>query len=98
MGLRSTHRDESHKRCRPRVSGDPRSADSRFRGNDVTSTERSEESRSVHKREVEGRGVLNSSTFDPRLFDFRACPKVDSRIPKADSPKATIVAADAITL
>ena len=36
MGLRSTHRDESHKRCRPRVSGDPRPVDSRFRGNDVT--------------------------------------------------------------
>jgi hypothetical protein len=36
MGLRPTHRDESHKRCRPRVSGDPRPVDSRFRGNDVT--------------------------------------------------------------
>jgi hypothetical protein len=36
MGLRSTHRDESHKRCRPRVSCDPRPVDSRFRGNDVT--------------------------------------------------------------
>jgi hypothetical protein len=34
MGLRFTHRDESHKRCRPRVSGDPRPVDSRFRGND----------------------------------------------------------------
>jgi hypothetical protein len=33
MGLRSTHRDESHKRCRPRGSGDPRPVDSRFRGN-----------------------------------------------------------------
>jgi hypothetical protein len=36
MGLRPTHRDESHKRCRPRVSGDPRPLDSCFRGNDVT--------------------------------------------------------------
>jgi hypothetical protein len=35
MGLGSTHRDESHKRCRPRASGDPRPVDSRFRGNDV---------------------------------------------------------------
>jgi hypothetical protein len=35
MGLWPTHRDESHKRCRPRVSGDPRPVDSRFRGNDV---------------------------------------------------------------
>jgi hypothetical protein len=36
MGLRPTHRDESHNRCRPRVSGDPCQVDSRFRGNDVT--------------------------------------------------------------
>jgi hypothetical protein len=36
MGLRPTHGDESHKRCRPRVSGDPRPVVSRFRGNDVT--------------------------------------------------------------
>jgi hypothetical protein len=36
MGLRPTHRDESHKPCRPHVSGDPRPVDFRFRGNDVT--------------------------------------------------------------
>jgi hypothetical protein len=44
MGLRPTHRDETHPRCRPRESGDPRPVDSRspafaedkFRGNDVT--------------------------------------------------------------
>ena len=36
MGLRSTHRDESHKRRRPREGGDPGQVDSRFRGNDVT--------------------------------------------------------------
>ena len=36
MGLRPTHRNESHKRRRPRASGDPRPVDSRFRGNDVT--------------------------------------------------------------
>jgi hypothetical protein len=35
MDLRSTHKDESRKRGRPRVSGDPRPVDSRFRGNDV---------------------------------------------------------------
>jgi hypothetical protein len=31
MGLWPTHRDEGHKRCRPRVSGDPCQVDSRFR-------------------------------------------------------------------
>jgi hypothetical protein len=44
MGLRPTHMDETHPRCRPRESGDPRPLDSRspafaedkFRGNDVT--------------------------------------------------------------
>jgi len=36
MGLRPTHGDESQKRRRPRVSGDPRRVDSRFRGIDVT--------------------------------------------------------------
>ena len=36
MGLRPTHRDESQKRRRPRVSGDRHRVDSRFRGNDVT--------------------------------------------------------------
>jgi hypothetical protein len=35
VGLGSAPRDESHKRCRPRVSGDPRPVDSRLRGNDV---------------------------------------------------------------
>ena len=38
MGLRPTHRDESHRLRHPRASGGPRpdELDSRFRGNDVT--------------------------------------------------------------
>jgi hypothetical protein len=75
MGLRSTHRDESHKRCRPRVSGDPRPVDSRFRGNDVAGVifrraNRGSPCLQVEESKVEGRKVLNSSTFDSRLFDL----------------------------
>ncbi len=36
LGLRLTHGHESHKRRRPRGSGDPCPVDSRLRGNDVT--------------------------------------------------------------
>jgi hypothetical protein len=67
MGLRSTRRDERYKRCRPRVSGDPRPVDSRFRGNDVTfdGVKRGiSPCLQVEESKVEGRKALNSSTLD----------------------------------